>query len=171
MLAMAKPGCVQQLHITYYLQILSLSFTLVLQCLHCPKVFINRSFLDAHMTKRHCDSVDNQQVSAVSAARPATAVTSVSTSQSPELDTIKRRLQQTEQRLLEETDARNAVESKVHTHTHTEPFNGLWSGTTRVGWYQKKHSPTHTHPDHRTSFINFLQLLRSVASSLFNLRA
>ena len=26
------------------------------------------------------------------------------------------------------------------------PFNGLWSGTTRVGRYQKKHSPTHTHP-------------------------
>ena len=25
------------------------------------------------------------------------------------------------------------------------PFNGLWSGTTRVGRYQKKHSPTHTH--------------------------
>jgi len=34
--------------------------------------------------------------------------------------------------------------------THTQPFNGRWSGTTRVGWYQKKHSPTHTHPDHRT---------------------
>ena len=25
-------------------------------------------------------------------------------------------------------------------------FNGLLSGTTRVGRYQKKHSPTHTHP-------------------------
>ena len=24
--------------------------------------------------------------------------------------------------------------------THTQPFNGLWSGTTRVGQYQKKHS-------------------------------
>ena len=33
------------------------------------------------------------------------------------------------------------------------PFNGLWSGTTRVGRYQKEHSPTHTHPDHRASFI------------------
>jgi len=41
------------------------------------------------------------------------------------------------------------------THTHTQPFNGLWSGTTRVGRYQKKHSPTHTHPDQRTSFIIF----------------
>ena len=29
------------------------------------------------------------------------------------------------------------------------PFNGLWSGTTRVGRYQKELSPTHTHPDHR----------------------
>ena len=30
-------------------------------------------------------------------------------------------------------------------HTHTQPFTGLLSGTTRVGQYQKKHSPTHTH--------------------------
>jgi len=54
------------------------------------------------------------------------------------------------------------------------PLNGcvcVWSGTTRVGWYQKKHSPTHTHPDHRTSFIIFLHLQRSMASSLFSLRA
>ena len=59
----------------------------------------------------------------------------------------------------------------LHTHTHTQPFNGLWSGTTRVGRYQKKHSPTHTHPDHRTSFIIFLHLQRSMASTLFILRA
>jgi len=57
----------------------------------------------------------------------------------------------------------------THTHTHTKPFNGLLSGTTRVGRYQKKHSPTHTHPDHRTSFIIFLHLQRSMASSLFRL--
>jgi len=40
------------------------------------------------------------------------------------------------------------------------PFNGLWSGTTWVGRYQKKHSPIHTHPDHRASFITFLHLQR-----------
>ena len=57
------------------------------------------------------------------------------------------------------------------TDTHTQPFNGPWSGTTRVGRYQKKHSPTHTHPDHRTSFINFLHLLRYIASPVFSLRA
>ena len=66
-------------------------------------------------------------------------------------------------------------ENKSHTHacthTHTQPFNGLLSGTTRVGRYQKKHSPTHTHPDRRTSFITFLHLQRSMASSLFSLRA
>ena len=56
-------------------------------------------------------------------------------------------------------------------HTHTQPFNGLLSETTRVGQYQKKHSPTHTHPDHRTSFIIFLHLQWSMASSLFSLRA
>ena len=52
-----------------------------------------------------------------------------------------------------------------------QPFNGLWSGTTRVGQYQKKHSPTHTRPDHRTSFIIFLHLQWSMVSSLFILRA
>ena len=65
----------------------------------------------------------------------------------------------------------NANETHTHTHTHTQPFNGLLSGTIRVGRYQKKHSPTHTHPDHRTSFIIFLHLQRSTASSLFSLRA
>ena len=59
----------------------------------------------------------------------------------------------------------------THIHTHTQPFNGLWSGTTRVGWYHKKHSPTDTHCDHRTSFIIFLHLQRSMASSLFILCA
>ena len=52
-----------------------------------------------------------------------------------------------------------------------QPFNGRLSGTTRVGRYQKKHSPAHTHPGQRTSFITFLHLQWSMASSLFSLRA
>ena len=36
---------------------------------------------------------------------------------------------------------------------------------------QKKYSPTHTHLDHQTSFINYLHLLWSITSSLFNLLA
>jgi len=40
----------------------------------------------------------------------------------------------------------------------------------RVSRYQKKHSPTH-HPDHHLIFISFFNLLRSIASSLFKLRA
>ena len=60
-----------------------------------------------------------------------------------------------------------AQDLQCNTHTHTQPFNGLWSGTTRVGRYQKKHSPTHIYPDHRTSFIIFLLLQRSMASTLF----
>ena len=56
-------------------------------------------------------------------------------------------------------------------HAHTQPFNGLWSGTTRVGRYQNKHSPTHTHPDRQLSFIIFLHLQRPMSSSLFILRA
>jgi len=31
------------------------------------------------------------------------------------------------------------------TQTRTQLCNGPLSGTTRVGWYQKKHSPTYTH--------------------------
>ena len=50
---------------------------------------------------------------------------------------------------------------KTCTHTHN------LSGTTQMGWYQEKHSLTHTHPDHQTSLINFLHLLWSIASSLF----
>ena len=52
-----------------------------------------------------------------------------------------------------------------------QPFNGRLSGATRVGRHQKKHSPTHTHPGQRTSFITFIHLQRSMASSLFSLRA
>ena len=48
-----------------------------------------------------------------------------------------------------------------------QPFNGRLSGTTRVGRYQKKHSPTHTHPGQRTSFITFLHLQRTVHGILF----
>ena len=58
-----------------------------------------------------------------------------------------------------------------HIQQQQQPFNGPLSGTTRVGRYQKKHSPAHTHPGQRTSFITFLHLQRSTASSLFSLRA
>jgi len=61
--------------------------------------------------------------------------------------------------------------NSLNTHTHIQPFNSLLSRTTQVGRYQKKHSTAHTHPDHRTSFIIFLHLQQSMASSLFSLRA
>ena len=48
--------------------------------------------------------------------------------------------------------------------------NNRLSGTTRVSRYKKKHSPTH-HPDHHPIFISFFHLLRSIASTLFKLRA
>ena len=63
---------------------------------------------------------------------------------------------------------------RVRQHSHTiqqqqRPFYGPLSGTTRVSWYQKKHSPTH-HPDHPI-FISFFHLPRSIASFLFKLSA
>jgi len=51
------------------------------------------------------------------------------------------------------------------------PFYGPLSRTTRMNRYQKKHSPTHTYPDHQSSFIRFLHILRFMTSSLFNLHA
>jgi len=59
-----------------------------------------------------------------------------------------------------------------HTHAQQQqqqPFYGPLSGTTPVSRYQTKHSPTH-HPDHPV-FISFFHLPRSIASSLFKLRA
>ena len=52
-----------------------------------------------------------------------------------------------------------------------QSFYSHLSQTTRLSQNQKKHSLTHTYPDHQSSFIGFLHLLRSIASSLFNLRA
>jgi len=54
------------------------------------------------------------------------------------------------------------------THIHTQPFNGLLSGTNRVGWYQKKQS----HPSWSSDIPYRLPpLLQSVVSSLFSLHA
>ena len=63
------------------------------------------------------------------------------------------------------------TERQLYEQQQQQPFNGRLSGTTRVCRYQKKHSPAHTHPGQRTSFITFLHLQRSTASSLFSLRA
>jgi len=52
-----------------------------------------------------------------------------------------------------------------HTHTHTHNhFTApqIFSGTTRVSWYQIKHSPTHTYHGHQSSFICFFHLIRSM---------
>jgi len=65
---------------------------------------------------------------------------------------------------------RRKREHNTHTHKQQQPFYRPLSGTTRVSRYQKKHSPTH-HPDHHPIFISFFHLPRSIASSLFKLRA
>jgi len=60
-------------------------------------------------------------------------------------------------------------EHTTHTHNH---FTALWilSGTTGVSRYQKKHSPTYTYRGHQSSLVCFFNLIRSMASSLFNPR-
>jgi len=56
-------------------------------------------------------------------------------------------------------------------HTHTQPFYSSldFVRETRVSQYQKKHSPIHTYHGHQSSLICFIHLIRSIASSLFNL--
>ena len=49
----------------------------------------------------------------------------------------------------------NLKTSKIQQQQQQQPFNGRVSGTTRVGRYQKKHSPAHTHRGQRTSFSPF----------------
>ena len=61
------------------------------------------------------------------------------------------------------------VSCEQHTQTHNHLTAFVRDNPGRQ--YQKKHSPTHTQPDHRTSFIIFLHLQRSMASSLFILHA
>jgi len=56
----------------------------------------------------------------------------------------------TKREWLQEDDRPNQSSSSIVSFlrdTHTQPFNGPWSGTTRVGRYENKHSRTHTHPD------------------------
>ena len=53
---------------------------------------------------------------------------------------------------------------------NNDRFTALCLGLPGVSQYQKKHSPTH-HPDHHPIFISFFHLSRSIASSLFKLRA
>jgi len=45
--------------------------------------------------------------------------------------------------------------TQVHHHQQQQQFYGPLSGTTRVSRYQKKHSRTHTYPDHQSSFRMF----------------
>jgi len=70
-------------------------------------------------------------------------------------------------KIILETVTPRILDRSHYLDHYTQPFrpNGPLSGTT-----QKKHSPTHTHRDHQTAFINLFHLLRSITSS-FNLRA
>ena len=65
------------------------------------------------------------------------------------------------------------MNSANYYHYYYNHFRALWtlSGTTQVSQYQKKHSSTHIYRGHQSSLISFLHLLRSMASSLFNLCA
>ena len=74
--------------------------------------------------------------------------------------------------LLDRLPAKANEPCLPHTHTHTHNrYTALWilPVTTQMSQYQKKHSPPHSYRGHQSSLIRFLQLLRSMTSSLFNL--
>ena len=54
--------------------------------------------------------------------------------------------------------------SVLHTHTHTQPFKSRWSGTTRVGRYQKKF--THSHPSWSSDILYQLPPFTTIHSNL-----
>jgi len=87
---------------------------------------------------------------------------SISVSQCPSitLDTLLVHLQ------LRQTDRDRHRDRHTHT-TVQRPLVRDYPGRP----VPEENSPTYTHPDHRTSFINFLHWLPSIASSVFNLRA
>jgi len=104
--------------------------SLVLQCSRCPKAFINQTFLDAHMAKRHSD-VNVEIESAAAAARPLSAAAESPLTQPAELESIRKRLQQTEQRLMHEAEARNEAELQVlplHLSFNSYPVRGVFRG-------------------------------------------
>jgi hypothetical protein len=82
------------------------------------KAFINRSFLDAHIAKRHASFTNSDPKPQTAAALPPAAVApppAGDSEQSVEMDAIKARLKQTELKLGKEIEARNEVERKVST--------------------------------------------------------
>ena len=72
--------------------------------------------------------------------------------------------------LSDAAEHKNSENTVTEQQQQQQSFYGPLSATYRVSRYQKKHSPTH-HPDHHPIFISFFHLLRSIASSLFKLRA
>jgi len=79
----------------------------------------------------------------------------------PSLNKVKQQQQQQQQQQQKQQQQQQQQQ---------QPFYGPLSRTTWVRWYQRKQSPTH-HLDHHPIFISFFHLPRSIASSLFKLRA
>ena len=87
------------------------------------------------------------------------------------MEALSRRFRDTIPRQLLYADDSQLTRMAMTAATTTQqPFYGPLSGTTRVRRYQKKHSPTHL-PDHHPIFTSFFHLPRSIAFSLFKLRA
>ena len=98
------------------------------QCPQCSKAFINASFLNAHVARRHPEYV-NQLVPSIGQMTPPTPQPANNALERQLLD-IQQRLIHTEAQLVEERNARNTVTQKVcsavldpighNNHTHLQ---------------------------------------------------
>ena len=95
------------------------------QCPFCPKAFLNSSFLQSHITRRHSSGVGSAVSSGVGSGEPSKAISpdhgvGDSLANNPQLETefshIKERLRATEAQLEEERRALASLKRKVNTH-------------------------------------------------------
>ena len=101
------------------------------QCPFCPKAFLNSSFLQSHITRRHSSGVGSAVSSGVGSGEPSKAISpdhgvGDSLANNPQLETefshIKERLRATEAQLEEERRALASLKRKVNTHQLTAPL-------------------------------------------------
>ena len=112
------------------------------KCAFCSKVFVNVSYLQAHIARRHSD-ISNQQSATTATALLAQqkASSSAATSEiEKELERVKERLRLTENELLAERSARIAAISSNNQTTTTTTTNNNNNHATSGGADEMKQS-------------------------------
>ena len=103
--------------------IICIILLLYFQCPYCTKGFVNQTFMQAHLMRRHSEQISqlaasNQQSSQQGTTQPAPSGTtetqsSVNESVERELEEMRERLRLTESQLTEERNLRNTTLKRV----------------------------------------------------------